>query len=440
MSATPTYEFSDEFVSKIAALTMRDPLFNQRVEGLIEPSYFSDAAEASLVKLSIDYFKTYKRVPADKATWLHLMREGFRTKVLRDDLKAEIVDAYKRLGKVDISDRDLVVDTVAEFAKHQALWNALEKAAGLLEKRKFEEMDDTLRRAFEVGQHQVSAGYDYYARIEERTQERRDIAAGKIKPTGITTGHPELDACLFHNGWGRKELSLLLGAAKAGKSMGLVDFAKGASLAGFSVLYLTLEVSTDITSKRLDACHTEVAMRKLTEVPNDVETKIKALKGKVGPIQIEEFPTGTLKPSEIRRLLRKYEAQGTKFDLIIVDYADIMAPERWTPDPIENSRTIFVDLRAIAQEENAAVLSATQANREGAKAAVVKATNVAEDFNRIRIADVVISINATDEEKGLGEARLFFAASRNTADGFTIRIQQDRESSRFIKKVLGKVS
>jgi replicative DNA helicase len=64
-------------------------------------------------------------------------------------------------------------------------------------------------------------------------------------------------------------------------------------------------------------------------------------------------------------------------------------------------------------------------------------TDVAEDFNKIRIADVVISINATDEEKSMKQARLFFAASRNQRSGFTVRVEQEIDRAKFIRKVLG---
>jgi replicative DNA helicase len=46
-----------------------------------------------------------------------------------------------------------------------------------------------------------------------------------------------------------------------------------------------------------------------------------------------------------------------------------------------------------------ALLSATQTNREGAKVETIEAIHVAEDYNKIRIADLVISINANEVEK-----------------------------------------
>jgi replicative DNA helicase len=153
---------------------------------------------------------------------------------------------------------------------------------------------------------------------------------------------------------------------------------------------------------------------------------------------LKEYATGTLKCSEVRRLLDKARAKGRIYDLVIVDYADIMAPEHRSDSQIDNMRSIYIDLRAVAFDYDCAVLTATQSNREGAKKMTAGATDVAEDYNKARTVDLMISINANEAEKAAGEARLFFALSRNSESEFTLRIKQDRSRMRFIEKVLGR--
>ena len=92
---------------------------------------------------------------------------------------------------------------------------------------------------------------------------------------------------------------------------------------------------------------------------------------------------------------------------------------------------------ALAFEFDCAVLTATQTNREGYKAQTAKAEHVAEDFNKIRTADLVISINSTEEERAQNVARLYFAASRNQESGFTVRIKQNMKKMTFIESILG---
>ena len=114
-----------------------------------------------------------------------------------------------------------------------------------------------------------------------------------------------------------------------------------------------------------------------------------------------------------------------------------MAPDHRTDNVIENSKEIYVGLRALAFEFDCAILTATQTNREGYKAQTAKAEHVAEDFNKIRTADLVISINSTEEERIQNVARLYFAASRNQESGFTVRVKQNLKKMTFIESILG---
>ena len=160
---------------------------------------------------------------------------------------------------------------------------------------------------------------------------------------------------------------------------------------------------------------------------------------KAGIFDIQEFPTGQMKASDIRRLVEKRQADlNINYDLLVVDYADIMRPEMNFSEKRDGLTSIYEDLRAIGQHYDLAVLTATQTNREGVKAKVADMTHVAEDLGKIRTADIVISINCTDEEKMLNEARLFFAASRTGEMDITLKIKRDISKGKFITKVLAK--
>ena len=83
------------------------------------------------------------------------------------------------------------------------------------------------------------------------------------------------------------------------------------------------------------------------------------------------------------------------------------------------------------------MLTATQANREGAKAQTVKMTHVAESFGKIQVADLVISINATEEEKLRGETRLYFTASRNQEGDMTVKVKTNMKKMALVEDVIG---
>lgn len=433
------FDFPEDFQAKLVAFCLRDSEFLARVDGLLKPQYFERAVDGTLASLALNYYAKYRRCP-DRGVLGMLIKSAVEKKQIRRDLIEEIRGSLRPIWDADIGDREFVVEQVEVFAQQRAWEAAILKSAELLNTRDFDRIKKEIEAAALVGANDDLGAYDYFANIETRTIERNERAAGLIPPKGITTGIKALDDALMHQGWGRRELSVIMGSAKAGKSMALLEFSKNAALKGFNSLYVTLEVDSEVLADRLDANLSNYMMKELTHKGGSVEEHVKRVAATAGKFMIHRHAPGSFTPGDLRRLLRRYKAKGVVFDLVTVDYGDLMAPDFRTRDnPIEDSKNVWVGLRAVAVDEGIAVLTATQTNRDGAKASVAKATDVAEDFNKIRIADIVISINRTDEEKLRNEARLHFAASRNQGDAFSLRINQDLERGRFITRVLGLV-
>lgn len=430
------YPFDEAFQKGLVTLSLRDTAFMRRCSHLLFPSHFDEMGNAGAVQIALRHFNKYGSA-IDNASLKSAVADAISAKVIGESEKKIVIDAIKEAFTSDLPASKPLEAKLAEFARHQAVTAAILKSADALNKDDFDGIEKTMRKALEVGANEEGDAYDYYAEIDNRTQERKDKVAGVMPPKGITTGVLGLDDVLYHRGWGRRELSVLMGSAKSGKTAHLLQFSANASKAGYNVLYCTLEVSARIISERLDACISNTMIRDLEDNIMSVDTAIKVRQAKSGRLIIHEYPSGSMTPRMLRRLIEKYRNRGIIFDLVVVDYADIMAPDFRTDNVIENSKEIYIGLRALAFEFDCAMLTATQSNREGIKATVVKAEHVAEDFNKIRTADLVISINATDEERANGEERLYFAASRNQESGFTVRVKQDLKKMQAVINVVG---
>jgi len=434
---TTRYDFDTAFQRKIVNLFIRDTVFAMKTKDLIKPEYFTEDALGHMVRIVQEHIKNYHAVP-DLGSWPQILKDEIAAKRVRTDTLDGVKDVIRGAFKADLSNPKYVSEKITDFAKHQAIEQGIMTALPLLEKGQFDKIAEVMRKSLAVGGTEGSDDYDYFGEIESRTKVREDILAGKVVRDGITTGYAPLDAYLYHYGWGRKELSLIMGAAKSGKSLSLGDFAKNASLAGYNAFYGSCEVSKIIIADRLDAALSNTMMRDLHKKPQDVADAIRKIHVGAGAFKMRDFPSGLLKPSQLNNAIDAYRADGIVLDLVVVDYADIMAAEYRSDNTIDNLRSIYIDLRAIAHEQNVALLTATQTNREGAKAATAKATDIGDDWNKARTADILIGLNATEAEKAAGEARLTWLLSRNTEDGFTIRIKQDRSKMQFLTKVLGR--
>lgn len=439
-----TSPFSEEFELKVVAHVIRDTTFMQQCEDLVERDFFTEAASRFLVSVAKSHYKKYESAPSTR-TLATYIQGAVKTGRIKKELIPDIKRVMKEVYEEPLSDLNYVIERVTTFARHRALQIALEKVVDDMEKAEktgfdldYAEIERVMTGVMMIGANDASSGYDYFESIRSRTEVREDIRSGAIAlgENSITTGYPALDSLLYHRGWGRKEMVVFMGAPKSGKSTALAQFGINACVVGHDVLYVSLEVSDLVLADRMDASLSSVPMTELTDKSEQVRDEIEKLTSTAGKLILHQYPTGSFTPKQLARLIEHYKARGVVFDMVVVDYGDIMAPDYRTNDPIENSKSIYVGLRAIAQQYDVAMLTATQTNREGARSSVATMTDVAEDFNKIRIADLVISINKTEEEKANQEARLYFAASRNQRGDICIRVKQDLERMQFLTKIL----
>lgn len=442
------FEFDPDFQTAIATHCVRDLDFMRKVGHLVKPEYFENVGEAAMVNIALRFYQKYRTLP-NVITAKSLLKDDINAKVIPADIKPVVVEAFKAVYKndADLGNGDHYAEKVATFAKHQAYAQHILNSVDWLGKGQFDKIEASQKTVANIGINDSGEEYDYWAKIKERSELRRELKLGlNASLKGITTGNIKLDELLYHKGWGRKELYAILGGPKAGKTTALIGFARAASLAGYNVLYASCEVSTGILADRFDASISDTEIKTIIDHINDVEGKIAATAPKAGALKIHEFPSGTLTPTQLQAVIERYKSPmiqpdgsvrpAIQFDLIVVDYADIMAPDHRTNDAIENSKSIYLGLRAIASRENVAMLTATQGNRDGVKSTIMKAEHVADDFNKVRTVDLMISINITDEERAHGEARLYFAASRNQEGGFTVFIKQNLAKMKFIESIV----
>lgn len=429
-------DFDEDFQLKTIALVTRDQNFCERTDGLLSPDFFDKETDRYILNQVHNHYKKYNTNPSVTAL-IHNLKEDYKNSLIRKDLYPDIADTIRSIYKADISDREYIIDRVSDFVRKQATINAIAESADIIERGEdVAKILPLMQKAIDVGTTDLSRAYDFAESLEQRFEIRRARLAGEISFNSVSTGYKKFDDTLYRRGWGKGELSLYMAPAKAGKSIALLDHAIKAVEKGHNVLFVSLEVSTEIQADRMDSNISNVKMDDLLVKMDAVRDKLLLWRDRYkNHLKIHEYPSGSYRVSDLRRLIKKYQAIGVQFDLVVVDYADIMLSESSSTEGVDKSKQVFIDLRALAQQENIALLTATQTNREGAKADVIESIHVAEDFNKIRIADLVISINANEIEKEAGEARLHYAASRNQSS-VTITVKRDLSCMKHIKDIL----
>ena len=438
-------QFDEAFQEQLAAHYLRDDQFVASVGDLVSPDYFDNETLAALIAVQSIYLERYGATCTLK-TYVQVMNKLIASKRVKI---ADMTEAKRLLGILhnhSLKDRQFVIDTIAEFARNQALGNSTMVLADALDSGDQSKISKALaevEQAKDVGATDSMVAMDFTTSRKDRQNARAQRAAGGYTNGGITTGHEDLDAKLTpHRGWGRKELNILMAPPKGGKTAGMIHFCRKAVDAGFRVFYASCEVSEDIIGDRLDANISGVPMGELESKSAIVDKEVEKWEQKpgLGYMKVQAFPIRTLKVSDLKRILMKYKAQGIEFDLIAVDYLGIMKPEVHHQEKRHGLAEIGQDLRALATIFNAAVLTAYQTNREGtrkAKSYVSDGTDAADDYEVVRTADVLITINADEDMRQNGEVILYFSEMRNAESGLKLRYKQNLTNMRFLETFEG---
>lgn len=158
-------------------------------------------------------------------------------------------------------------------------------------------------------------------------------------------------------------------------------------------------------------CHKTVSRKAVSVV--DIEKKQKSLRrlSRGGDIQIVAVPAYSLTVEGLDAYLDDFEQKGYIPDVIIVDYADIMAPSE-KGDYRNQLDGIWKRLRGLAQKRKALVVTASQSGRSSIDKEV-DATDIAEDIRKIAHVTSMVSLNQTPTDIKNGVMKLKQLAIRD---------------------------
>jgi len=125
-----------------------------------------------------------------------------------------------------------------------------------------------------------------------------------------------------------------------------------------------------------------------------------------GSILTEAFPMYQAKASDIRDwCMDKWKQESLTFDVVIVDYPDILLPER-NVDFRHQENEKWMILRQISQKFDCAVIAPTQADAKSYNKDTIKTENFSEDKRKFGHVTHFLGLNKTEQEDRLGCSRM----------------------------------
>jgi DnaB-like helicase C terminal domain len=416
-------KFGVKFQENLVKIIFLDRSFSDRIGEVLDVSYFDVAYLQSFVELLYEYKNNYKVHPSlNTMASVLLANQNKYDEVIFKQMKDFLIRIH---SNQDSEGADFIKDASLDFCRKQKLKAAIIKSVDLLRSSSFDEIADVINSALKLGAMNES-GYDYLKDFEQRfLLKARDPVA---------TGWGEIDS-ITQGGIGKGELGVAIAATGAGKSHILVHLGAEAVKNGLTVVHYTLELADTIIARRYDSCITGLPLSHLNDHKEKILSTVQDLDG---TLIVKEYPTKSASVNTIRTHLEKLRSFGTKIDMIIVDYADLLKPKKSYAEKRHDLESIYEDLRGMAKEFECPVWTCSQTNRSGYNAELVSAESISEAFSKCFVADFIFTLSRTAEDKNDNAGRFFVAKNRFGPDGLVFPIEMD--TSKVYIKVLKKTT
>jgi replicative DNA helicase len=327
-----------------------------------------------------------------------------------EQVNAETGMIFEKISDITIQHQDAFLDEIEEFCKNRALADAVTSAVQLIEQGNYGEVERKVREAILISL-QSDLGTNYFVNPRERLLRIKD------KNGQISTGWKTVDDKLY-GGINRGEITIWCAGSGVGKSLFLQNSALSLVKQGLNVVYISLELSEELTSMRMDSMLTEVGTRDIFRNLDTVELKVAAAGRKSGDLYIKQIPQGST-CNDLKVYLKNYEIERQRRpDVLIVDYLDLLFPNNKKINPSDlfiKDKFVTEELRGLGVEKSMIVLTASQLNRSSVTEQEHDHSMIAGGISKIQTADNVISIFASAAMKERGQYQVQFLKTRSSS-------------------------
>jgi replicative DNA helicase len=385
------HEYSEAKQKLLIDILMSSEEVFIRCQNILKPQYWNQKFRKA-IKYILDYVDDHKALPKIQ------------------QLNVETQSNFELIPDINTHHIEAFLQEIEEFCKNRALAEAVLSAVDLIEKGNYGEVEKRVRDAILISL--VSdVGTDYFADPRERLN--------RIKSNNgqVSTGWKTVDQKLY-GGVNRGEITIWAAPSGVGKSLFLQNLSLSFVKQKLNVIYISLELSEELTSMRVDSMLTGVATTDIFRKLDDVEIKVKQTSRSSGTFHIKQMPQGST-TNDIKAYLKAYEIKtGQRADALIVDYLDLLYPNNKKINPSDlfiKDKFVAEELRGLAVERKILCMTASQLNRGSINEQEHDQSMIAGGISKIHTADNVITIYATQAMKERGQYQIQFIKTRSSS-------------------------
>lgn len=391
-------------------------------------------------QMCVDYYNKYGKAPQKSIEGLF---RRFASKRDEDDKTVEVVDKfllslngeYEQLKEIN---PDFVIDMAKTYLNRVRLERLAEEVQDLIDGNDIDKAD-----ALISNHHRLELGMGSFVDV---LTDKSAIQTSLEAIEEPLFKYPGALGDFFGYAMARDSFIAFTGPEKRGKTFWLLDVAWRAMTERRKVVFFAVgDMSQDQMMHRFVQRGARMPLRPWEydypiEITHDydapyaeVVTKVKkqehdltsskaaarlqrvhtSLRSNTSLLKLSCWPNDTINVAGIRDELAMLERDGWVADVIVIDYADILAPPAGVTEFRHQQNKTWQQLRALSQDKHALVVTATQSDAKSYNVRTVTRSNFSEDKRKLAHATGVVGLNQMPEEKDQRVMRLNWVVRRN---------------------------
>ena len=380
--------------------------FARAIVDVLDSKYFDNQYFKIITQMIKEYYIKYESVPT-----FETLDQLTRSEISSESARKIVLDTLTQIRDVSFEGHQFVIEKALKFCKQQELQKVMTKAQKIIDKGDFEsydQLEEMVNKALQVGEID-EAEHDVFTNLDQVLDEdyRHPIPMGIA---GIDN--------LLKGGLAKGELGVILAPTGVGKTTVLTKICNHAFNLGYNVLQIFFEDNPKIIQRKHFTLWTGIAPDELSFHKDVVMEKVRDIKeNTTNRLILKKYASDTLTMSQIKNQIRKMIAEGTKIDMISLDYIDCVVPDKNLGDEWKSEGSVMRGFEAMCHELDVAGWTATQGNRSSISSDVVTTDQMGGSIKKAQVGHVIITVAKSLQQKEMKLATIAITKSRIGRDG-----------------------
>lgn len=422
---------------------IHDIEYNSTVIPHIKSEFFEDESLKVLLECALEYSNEHKKLPPKIVIETLLHSKLNLPQVVFENASNLLSSMYSEETKSEIAEASIEwkLDKTLQWFKERAAFNTILLSLEIIEGKYKENgvvieksaIPELMQKAISIS-FDTSIGHDYF----EDAEERYEFMHTKLNKIAFKI--PLLNK-ITNGGIERGTINIGVAPPHSGKTLFMGSMAVDWASLGYNVLVITLEMAEMKIGERIDANVLDIDIDQLKNVPKknylDKMRTFEETKG-YGKIIVKQYPTSAAGASHFRFLMTELKnKQNYVPDVVVIDYLGICASARFkkSDNMYQIQKAVGEEIRALAVEQNVAIWTCVQTNKDGVNASDFNVTDVSEclDPNSIVQHEVKGKIKLKEVEVGdrilgsFGYTTVQIVHHPKVKMGYKIRLKSGKE-------------